>query len=89
MAKIDCLTPSLAQVLRFIRTLEDEGLGFGAVNTACSALSVVLLPRVDGQTVGKHYLVHWFLKSVYERNPPKPKYSRFRDVSLVFKLVQN
>ena len=47
--------PSLAQVLRFLRTLEEEGLGFGAINTACSALSIVL-PRVERQTVGKHYL---------------------------------
>ena len=88
MAKIYCLKLSFAQVLRFLCTVEDEGLGFGAVNMARSALSIVL-PRVDGQTVGKHYLVHWFLKSVYERNPPKPKYSRFWELSLVFKLVKN
>lgn len=86
--KINCLKPSLAQILRFLRGLEDEGLGFGAINTARCALSIVL-PRIDGQTIGKHYLVHWFLRSVYERNPPKPKYSRFWDVSLVFKLFKS
>lgn len=88
IAKINCLKPSLAQVLRFLRNLEDEGLGFGAINTARCALSVVL-PRIDGDTVGKHYVIHWFMKSVYERNPPKPKYSRFWDVSLVFKLFND
>ena len=83
--KIGTLQPSMAQILSFFRTLEDEGLGFGAINTARCALSLVL-PRINGQSVGKHYLVHWFLKSVYERNPPKPKYSRFWDVSKVFSL---
>ena len=39
--------------------------------------------------MGKHYVIHWFLRSVYERNPPKPKYSKFWDVSLVFKLFKS
>lgn len=29
------------------------------------------------------------LRSVYERNPPKPKYSRFWDVSLVFDMLKD
>ena len=73
------LKPSIAQILRF---LEDEGLGFGTIKAARCALSIIL-PRIDGETVGKHQLIHWFMRSVYKRNPPKPKYSWFRDVSTV------
>ena len=46
------LAPSIAQVCRFLRSLAEEGLGFEAVNTARC-----ILPRIDGQTVGKHQLV--------------------------------
>ena len=43
-------------------------MGYAAINPARCALSVIL-PHIDGQTVGKHQLVHWFIHSVYERNP--------------------
>ena len=82
------MNPDMAQVLKFLRTLEDEGLGYGAINTARCALSIIL-PRINGETVGKHQIIHWFMKSVYERNPPKPRYNRFWDVSLVFNLLKS
>ena len=81
------LKPSIPQVARFLRMLEDEGLGYGAVNTARCALSVIL-PRVDSQSVGKHHYIHWVLKAVYARNPPKAKYNRFWDVGLVFDCLK-
>ena len=83
LQKVKPLKPSIAQILRFLRFLENEGLGFSAINAARCALSIIL-PRIDGETVGKHQLIHWFLRSVYTRNPPKPKYSRFWDVSVIF-----
>ena len=82
------LEPSLAQVCRFLRILAQEGLGYGAVNTARCALSVIL-PKVDGQTVGKHQLIHWLLRSVYALNPPRARYNRFWDVELVFRMLKN
>lgn len=82
------MKPSIPQVVRFLRMLEDEGLGYGAVNTARCALSVIL-PRVNGQSVGKHHYIHWFMKAVHARNPPKAKYSRFWDVGLVFDCLRS
>ena len=82
------MNPTISQVARFLRTLEDSGLGFGAINAARCALSIIL-PQINGETVGKHEVIHWLLRSIYERNPPKPKYSRFWDVSLVFKMLQS
>lgn len=81
------MKPTIAQIIRFLRMLEDDGLGYSAINVARSALSVVL-PRVGGQPVGKHQVISWFIRAVYERNPPKPRYSRFWDVSLVFSLFK-
>ena len=37
------------------------------------------------ERLGKHQLIHWFLRSLYERNPP----SRFWDVSVVFTLLKS
>ena len=72
-----------AQILRFLLSLEDEGLELGAINRARCVMS-----GIEGQMVGKHYVVYWFLRSVYEQNPPKSKYKKFSDVSLVFKLFK-
>ena len=52
------LQPTRAQQCRFFRILAQEGLGYGAGNTARCALSVI------PQTVGKHQLMHWLLRSV-------------------------
>jgi hypothetical protein len=68
--------------------LEDEGLGYEAINTARCALSVIL-PRINGESIGKHYLVHLFMRAVYERNPPKPRYARFWDVTIVFDYIKS
>ena len=56
---------------------------FGAINAACCALSIIL-PRIDAETPADP-----FLRSVYKRNPPKPKYSRFWDVSVIFTLLKS
>ena len=88
LKKVKTLKPTIAQTLRLPQMLEDEGLGYGDINTARCALSLILT-RIDGQTVGKHQLVHWFIRSIYERNPPKPKYNRVWDVMLVFSLFKD
>lgn len=81
------LNPSIPQVARFLRMLGDEGLGYGAVNTARCALSVIL-PRENGVSVGKNYAVHLVMRTVYACSPPKAKYNRFWDVSLVFDYLR-
>lgn len=81
------LKPTIPQVARFLRMLDDEGLGYGAVNTARCALSVIL-PRENGISVGKTYEVHLVMRTVYACSPPKAKYERFWDVSLVFDYIR-
>ena len=88
LKKVPPMKPSIAQVIRFLRMLEDEGLGYGAINTARCALSVIL-PHIDGQSVGKYFLTHLFMRAVYARNPPKPRYSRFWDVTIVFDYLKS
>ena len=86
--KVKPLDPKITRVAQFLRTLEDEGLGYGAINTARCALSVVL-PYVNGQPVGKHRAIHLLLRAIYADNPPRAKYSKFWDVSVVFTMFKS
>lgn len=79
------LKPHLGQVCKFLRTLHEQGLAHGAVNTARSALSLIL-PKFECLEVGKQSEVRWLVKSIYEKNPPAPKYNTFWDVTKVFRL---
>ena len=85
---IKLLKPTVPQVCRFLRTLAARGLGYGALNAARSALSLIL-PHVEGEPIGKHPIVCWLIKGAYERNPPKPRYNVFWDVRLVFQMFKN
>ena len=62
-------------------------MGYAALNAARSALSTIL-PKFGGQSFGSHPIVCWLLKGGYERNPPKPRYSHFWDVNIVFNLLK-
>ena len=59
LASVIPIRPPLSIVLQFLTTLHEEGFGYSAINTARSALSVVVtLP--DNQTVVR------FLKGIFE-----------------------
>ena len=62
---IPILNPEISNVLDFLRIYFETGVGYDAVNTARCALRLVL-PRYEGKTMGKHFLVKWFCKSCYE-----------------------
>ena len=85
---IAILNPTLPQACRFLRLLSDDGLGYGALNTARSALSTIL-PSFGKNTFGSHPYVCLLLKGAYERNPPKPRYTQFWDVNKVFNLFKS
>lgn len=82
------LNPQLPQVCTFLRTLYEQGLAHGAVNTARSALSLIL-PKMNCLEIGKQTEIRWVVKSIYEKKPPKPKYNTFWDVSKVFRLFND
>ena len=85
---VNMLDPSLPQACRFLRDLSHKGLGYGALNTARSALSTIL-PSYEGHPFGQHPHVCWLVKGAYERNPPKARYSEFWDVNKVFNLFKS
>ena len=88
MFKVSILDPSLPQVCMFLRRLSQEGLGYGALNAARSALATIL-PDIGGYPMGKHPLICWLIKGAYERHPPAPKYSCFWDVNVLFAMFKS
>ena len=60
---VSLLRPSIPEVCKFLRLLAEKGLGYSGVNAARSALSVIL-PRFDGNTIGKHPMITWLVRGV-------------------------
>lgn len=85
--EISPIEPTVAQVLRFLREYFETGVGYGALNAARCALSIIL-PRGDNYTMGEHFLVKWFMKSCYERRPPQPRYAEFWSVDTVLQCIK-
>ena len=84
--KVNNYTPTINQALTFLKSLQDEGLSYSALNTARSALSTLIcLPGCS--TFGTHPLVTRFMKGVHETRKPQPKYSHIWDVSTVLKRL--
>ena len=84
---VSILSPALPQACKFLRILASQGLGYGAVNSARCALSTIL-PKFECSSFGSHPYVCWLLKGVYERNPPKPKYTEFWNVNKVLEMFK-
>ena len=85
---ISVLKPKLNQATTFLRKLFEEGQGYSAVNTARSALSLIL-PRFGDFSFGTHPVVCQLVKAVYNMKPPKSRYTQFWDVKHVLRLFKD
>ena len=74
-------------VLDFLVTLADSGLGYSAINTARSALSV-LLSVESRDSIGNHPLIKRFLKGIYEKSPSVPRYTMTWDINIALKYLR-
>lgn len=73
---------SVEHGIDLLASLYDEGLGYGAINTARSTLSSVLtLP--GNVTFGNHPLVSRFIEGIFELTPSLPRYNHIWDISVV------
>ena len=72
--------PPLNTVLDFLVSLHEQGLSYTTINTARSALSSIILPT-DNANTGSHPIVSRFMKGIFKKNPPVPRYHATWDVS--------
>ena len=67
------LLSSVNSVLEFLNDLYNSGCQYSALCTALSALASVT--TIQGfPSLSDHPMIHHYLKGIYNRNPPIPKY---------------
>ncbi|CAB3991208.1 Hypothetical predicted protein [Paramuricea clavata] len=79
---------TVEQGIDFLANLFEQKLSYSAINTARSALSVMLTPK-DGTSFGENRLVCRFLKGEFEIKPALPKYKKIWDVEQVLTYVRS
>ena len=82
----DPLHPSVRSLLSFLHSLFHKCLSYSALNTARSAVSSIDINACDVQDhtpVGKHFLVCRYLKGVFNKIKPVPRYNNIWSVDTV------
>eukprot|EP00794_Sanderia_malayensis_P000777 gene777-68_t len=84
----DPVQTSVNTVLKFLLRLYNGGCKYSGLAATRSALSsVVCLPGY--KSIAEHPMISRFLKGVYNKHPPLPKYSRIWDISVVLKYYDS
>ena len=79
----EILCPKIASVLEFLTKMFQRGLAYSSICSARSALSSIV--SIQGyNTLADHPLVKRFIKGIFNRKPPQPRYTYTWDVKLVF-----
>ena len=78
----------MCDVLDFLSSLFDEGLGYSALNTARSALSSMVTLHQSPFTIGTHPWIIRFLKGVFNERPSQPRYKTTWDVAVVLGFLR-
>lgn len=84
----DMYDPENTNIMDFLFSMIKKGASYSAINTARCALSAVL-PWREGRSVGCNEFICLLVKAAGNFNPPKPRYSEFWDVNLVFNLFRH
>jgi integrase len=79
---------TVSDIINFLFTLYQENLGYSAINTARSALSLYV-GKVDGYSLGEHPIICRFVKAVSRERPPRPKYDCIWDPTCVLELFRS
>ncbi|CAG2240323.1 unnamed protein product [Mytilus edulis] len=85
--KINSFKATELNVLEFLTSLYEIGLGYSAINTARSMLSSFMSVNQE-KTVGQWPLVKRFLKGIFNLKPSLPRYQRTWDVEVVLKYLK-
>ena len=83
----DPLHPTVRAVLSFLHSLFKNGLSYSALNTARSAVSNIDSVSPNHTPVGKHFLVCRYLKGVFNKLKPVPKYNNIWPVDTVLDFL--
>ena len=82
--------PTVNSLLEFLHKLYQQNLGYSALNTACSAVSNIdehSHPTRMHTSVGKHPLVCRYLKGIFNKLKPVPKFHNIWSVDVVLEYL--
>ena len=85
--QVDNFRPAVSDLVHFLTELFEQGKQYSAINTSRSAISSTV-PPLDNTPLGQHKIVCSFMKGVFNKRPPKPRYSGTWKVSLVTGLFK-
>ena len=85
--QIDPFRPAVSDLVHFLTELFEQGKQYSTINTYRSAISSTV-PPLEGTPLGQHKIVCNFMRGVFNRRPPKPRYSATWEVSLVTDLFE-
>ena len=86
--EIDTIECDLSHVLDFLASLFDEGLEYNTICSYRSAISAYHAP-IEGVVIGKQPLIHSLIAGIFNRRPPKPKYTFIWDVEQVLTYIKS
>jgi len=86
--KIDPFRCDLTFVLNYLAVLFNQNYEYNTINLHRSAISAYH-DEVDCLSVGKHPKVVSLMTGVFNKRPPKPKYTFIWDVEVVLKYISN
>ena len=84
--EINPLDVSEIQILDYLTNLSDRGCSYSVINTHKSAVIQTLL-ACGNNLVFNNMLISRFMKGIFNKNPPKPKYTCMWDVSVVLRYL--
>ena len=85
--QVDNFRPAVSDLVHFLTELFEQGKQYSTINTYRSAISSTV-PPLDRTPLGQHKIVCSFMKGVFNKRPPKPRYSGTWEVSLVTGLFE-
>jgi hypothetical protein len=71
----------------FLLSLFQRGVGYSCINTARSALSIILKP-IDGYDFGKHPIIKRVLKGIFRERPALPRYTVTYDSEKILSFLK-
>ena len=83
----DLMRPNLVTVLKCLHLLRKRNLSYSVLNSARGMLSS--FATVERYDAGKHPLIYWYMKSVYNSNPSLPKRSFTWDAGAVVRYLSS
>ena len=76
-------------LLNFLSELFFDGdAGYSVINQARSALSSFVILRDNKYDIGNHPLISRFMRGVFHKKPPRPRYKEIWDASIVLNYLR-